>query len=573
MIPVVTAAQMQRLDRQAAEECGIPSLLLMEIAGAETTRELLAAFPQFPAPRAVVLCGRGNNGGDGFVIARRLLARGCSVRTFLLAPRGDVQGDARVNLEILERMGAAPVSVTGAELPAVQEALASADLVVDAMLGTGARGAARGLVAEVIGLVNRAGRPVVAVDIPSGLEADLPDAPGPAVRADLTVTFALPKPCLLLYPAAAAAGRVRVVDIGIPGTLLARAGIRLHLLEAADIRAAFPPRDPAAHKGTFGHVLVLAGSAGKTGAATLCGQAVQRSGAGLVTVGTPESVHDILEGKLTEVMTEPLPETESRTLALAGLDRILRLAEGKAAVAIGPGVGTHPSTQELVRRLVASVGVPVVLDADGITAFAGQPELLARAAGPVTLTPHPGELARLLSIGREEILARRLTLVPETADRLKVTLVLKTARTLIAEPGGQVFLVPTGNPGLASGGTGDVLTGLIAGLAAQGRAPGLAARAGVFLHGLAGDLAARGIGAEAMIASDVLAALPEAIRQVKEAESRGSGAERGRCGSRCCGSKCGGWRCCGSRCCGSKCGGWRCPPQADSRCCGWNPEP
>ncbi|MBI4537217.1 MAG: NAD(P)H-hydrate dehydratase [candidate division NC10 bacterium] len=527
MVPVVSASQMQCLDRRAVAECGIPSLLLMENAGAETTRELLAAFPALPAPRVVILSGRGNNGGDGFVVARRLLARGSSLQTFLLARREDVQGDARVNLEILERMGAAPLAVSAAELPLVRDAIGSADIVVDALLGTGARGPARDLAAEAIGLVNRAGRPVVAVDIPSGLEADSPELPGPAVRADLTVTFALPKPCLLVYPAAAMAGRVRVADIGIPRSLLAGAGIRLHLLEAADVRPAFPPRDPWAHKGTFGHVLVLAGSLGKTGAAALCGQAAQRSGAGLVTVGAPASLNDILEVKLTEVMTEPLPETEARTLALEGMDRILRLAEGKAAVAIGPGVGTHPSTQELVRRLVASLPLPLVLDADGLTAFAGQPDLLSRAAGPVILTPHPGELSRLLSVKREEIIRRRLTLVPEVAGRLQATLLLKTARSLVADPDGQAFLVPTGNPGLACGGTGDVLTGLIAGLAAQGCPPGLAARAGAVVHGLAGDLAAGQLGAEAMIASDVLTALSEAIRQVKEAESGESGVKRG----------------------------------------------
>jgi NAD(P)H-hydrate epimerase len=276
-------------------------------------------------------------------------------------------------------------------------------------------------------------------------------------------------------------------------------------------------------------VLVLAGSVGKTGAAALCGAAAQRAGAGLVTVGTPASVHDILEVKLTEVMTEPLPETEARTLALQGLDRIMRLAEGKAAVAIGPGVGTHPSTQELVRRLAASLAVPIVLDADGITAFAGQPDLLAQAAGRLILTPHPGELSRLLGRDRDEIMRERVTLAPATASRLRATLVLKMARTLVAESDGSVAIVPTGNPGLASGGTGDVLTGLIAGLAAQGRSPGLAARAGAFIHGLAGDLAARDAGAEVMIASDVLAALPRAIRQVKggeRGESRGGSLER-----------------------------------------------
>jgi NAD(P)H-hydrate epimerase len=518
MIPVVTASEMQSLDRRATAECGIPSLLLMENAGVETARELLAAFPEFPAPRVAVLCGRGNNGGDGFVVSRRLLARGASVRTFLLARPEDIQGDARTTLDILERMGAAPRPVAAAELSQLGDALESADVVVDAMLGTGTRDAARGLIAGAIDLVNRAGRPVVAVDLPSGLAADSPNPPGPAIRADLTVTFAYPKPCLVLYPAAAAAGRLRVVDIGIPRSLLEGAGVRRYLLEAADVRAAFPPRDPSAHKGTFGHVLVLAGSVGKTGAAALCGAAAQRAGAGLVTVGAPASVHDILAVKLTEVMTEPLPETEARTLALQGLDRVLRLAEGKAGVVIGPGVGTHPSTQELVRRLVAGLRVPIVLDADGITAFAGQRDVLNRAGGPMILTPHPGELSRLLGLGRDEVLRERVALAPATASRLKATLVLKMARTLVAEPDGPVAIVPTGNPGLASGGTGDVLAGLIGGLAAQGLPPGLAARAGAFVHGLAGDLAAREIGAEAMIASDVLNALPQAIRQVKAGE-------------------------------------------------------
>ncbi|MFA5028428.1 MAG: NAD(P)H-hydrate epimerase, partial [Candidatus Methylomirabilota bacterium] len=269
MIPVVSAAQMQTLDRRAATECGIPTLLLMEAAGAEAAREISAACPGASAGRVTVLCGRGNNGGDGFVVARRLLAAGGTVRSFLLARPEEVQGDARVNLEALERMGNAPLSLTAAELPRLAEALAEADLLVDAMLGTGTRGPARGLFAEVIDLVNRAGRPVVSLDLPSGLEADSPEIPGPAVRADFTVTFAWPKPCLFLYPAAGLAGTLRVADIGIPRSLLGASGVRLHLLEPSDVRPAFPPRDPAGHKGTYGHVLVLAGSPGKTGAAAL----------------------------------------------------------------------------------------------------------------------------------------------------------------------------------------------------------------------------------------------------------------------------------------------------------------
>jgi NAD(P)H-hydrate epimerase len=516
MLKVVTAKEMQELDRRATAEYGIPSLLLMENAGAETAREMRAAFPALSRERVVVLCGRGNNGGDGFVVARHLRARGTSVEAFLLARREELRGDARINLEILEKLGAAPAEITAAsDLGALKERIASADVVVDALLGTGARGPTVGLFAEAIESVNRAGRPVVAVDIPSGLVADSSEAAGPVIQATLTVTFALPKRCLLLYPAAGYAGSVRVADIGIPRELCRDPKLTLGLLEAADAASAFPPRDPASHKGTFGHVLVVAGSVGKTGAAALCALAAQRAGAGLVTLAVPESLNDILEVKLTEVMTAPLPETAARTVASDALKPLLALAEGKSAIAIGPGLTTHPSTRQLVCDLLTSLGLPMVVDADGINALEGRAGLLARAAGPVILTPHPGELSRLLGMERAEVLAQRIALAPQVAADHHVTLVLKMARSLIAGPEGSVAIVPTGNPGMATGGTGDVLTGLIAGLLARGVPPGPAAHAGTYVHGLAGDIAAARVGQEAMLAGDLLDCLPEAIRQVK----------------------------------------------------------
>ncbi len=516
MIKVVTAKEMQELDRRAVAEYGIPSLLLMENAGVGTVQEMLTAFPPLSRSRVAILCGRGNNGGDGFVVARHLLNRGTLVETFLLARRDEVKGEARVNLGILEKMGGSPMEVTAAEdMRALRDGIASADVVVDALLGTGVQGPARGLLAEAIEIVNQAGRPVVAVDIPSGLSADDPDPPGPAVRATLTVTFALPKRSLVLYPAAAHVGRLRIVDIGIPSALCRLPELSLGLLQDEDVAPAFPPRDAAAHKGTFGHVLVIAGSVGKTGAAALTSLAAQRVGAGLVTLAVPHSLNDILEVKLTEVMTEPLPETEARTIGREALDRLLRLAEGKSAVAIGPGLGSHPSTQKLVHELLGSLRLPVVLDADGINALAGQADLLAGAAGPLILTPHPGELSRLLAVARDEVIRRRVSLAQEVAERFHVMLVLKMARTVIASPSGDAVIAPTGNPGMATGGTGDVLTGLIAGLLAQGVEPGLAARAGVYIHGLAGDLAAERMGQEAMLAGDLLDHVPEAIRRVK----------------------------------------------------------
>jgi NAD(P)H-hydrate epimerase len=360
---------------------------------------------------------------------------------------------------------------------------------------------------------------VVAVDIPSGLGADCAEAAGPAVRATLTVTFAAPKRSLILFPAAAHAGRVRVVDIGIPRTLVVGGAMGVGLLETADVQGAFPARDPAAHKGSFGHVLVVAGSVGKTGAAALAALGAQRIGAGLVTLAAPASLNDILEVKLTEVMTVPVPETEARTVDLAALEPLLRLAEGKDAVAIGPGLGTHPATQALVRELVTRLRLPVVLDADGLNALAGATECLRDAAGPLVLTPHPGECARLLGVSVATLLAERIPVVQKTAVEWHLSLVLKMARTLVGDPAGGVAIVPTGNPGMATGGTGDILTGVIAGLIAQGVAPPLAARAGAYVHGLAGDLAAGRLGPEAMLAGDLLDALPEAIGQVKSGGS------------------------------------------------------
>lgn len=516
MIRVATASEMQAMDRRAAAEFGIPSLLLMENAGSETVREILAAFPGIGGLRVLVLCGRGNNGGDGFVIARRLLGRGISVRTVLLAPREVVQGDARINLEILEKLGAPPVEMPdSSHLPGLRECLFWADVVVDAIMGTGARGPARDVLAEAIDAVNRSGRPVVSVDIPSGLGADQAEAAGPAVRATLTVTFAAPKRSLLLFPAAAHAGRVRVVDIGIPRALWTGEEIGVGLLQAADVQGAFPVREPAAHKGSYGHVLVIAGSVGKTGAAALAALGAQRIGAGLVTLAVPASLNDILEVKLTEAMTAPVPETEARTMALAALEPLLRLAEGKDAVAIGPGLGTHPATQALVRELVTRLRMPVVVDADGLNALAGAAQCLRDAAGPLVLTPHPGECARLLGVSVAALLAERIPVVQKTSADWHLNLVLKMARTLVGDPTGGVAIVPTGNPGMATGGTGDVLTGVIAGLIAQGVAAPLAARAGAYVHGLAGDLAAGRLGPEAMLAGDLLDALPEAIGRVK----------------------------------------------------------
>lgn len=516
MIKVVTAEEMQELDRRATADYGIPSLLLMEHAGAGVAREVHRFFPRLRTQRVVILCGKGNNGGDGFAAARHLANHGNAVQVYLLTRREEVKGDARVNLEMLDRLDLRPTEVTTSEaLKAAKAEIAKADVVVDALLGTGIAGSPKGLMAETIEAVNTIGRPTVAVDVPSGLGSGDPPLPGPCIRADLTVTLALPKRSLVLYPMARWAGEVRVVDIGMPRALLTDPGLRVNLVEAPDLAGAFPPREPDAHKGTFGHVLVVAGGLGKTGAASLCSQAALRVGAGLVTLALPQSLNGAMEAQLTEVMTEPLPETEARTLAPASLERILALTEGKSAVALGPGLSTHPGTAALVCELLVQLRLPVVVDADAINALAGRSEILSRAPGPVILTPHPGELRRLLSLGREELLEQRVSVARKMAEHYNLYLVLKGARTLVADPKGEVFINPTGNPGMATAGTGDVLTGMLAGLVGRGLELGLAVRAGVYLHGLAGDLAARDLGQEAMVAGDLLARLPAAIRTLK----------------------------------------------------------
>jgi NAD(P)H-hydrate epimerase len=515
VIPVLTAQEMRERDARAIREYGIPSCVLMENAGVEATREILEAYPALRTGRAVVLCGKGNNGGDGFVVARRLREHGAHVETFLVADPAEIVGDARVNLEILTRLGEPVRTIGPGDLADLRARLAAADVVVDGLLGTGVSGPVTGLLAESIECVNACGRPVVALDLPSGLGADGVEALGVAVQATLTVAFGFPKRSLVLHPAASHAGRVRVVDIGIPRRLAAPQDAGMGLLEASDVSAAFPARPSHAHKGTFGHVLVIAGSVGKTGAAALASQAALRIGAGLVTLAIPASLNAILEAKLTEVMTEPVPETEAQSIGLAARGRLLALAGGKSAVVLGPGLGTHPETAALVRELVPALQVPLVLDADGLNALAGAADLLKGLAAPVVLTPHPGEMGRLTERPRDEVVRDRIRLVRDAARQWGVTLVLKTARTLIGSGEGPVAIVPTGNPGMATAGTGDVLAGAIAGLMGRGASARLAAAAGAYVHGLAGDLTAERLGEEAMLAGDLLEDLPEAIRRVK----------------------------------------------------------
>jgi NAD(P)H-hydrate epimerase len=490
----------------------------MENAG-RTTYQILRR--EFPGPRGevAVVAGRGNNGGDGFVVARYLANAGIPVAVFLLGPRGRVSGDARVNLEILAHLGVAVAEVlTEADLNPCIHRLAKAGLIVDALLGTGLNSPVTGLMAALIERLNHLRAPVLAVDIPTGLSADTGEVLGVALKAQVTVTYGWPKIGQVLPPGRDYVGRLWQVDIGIPPNFAQEATVSL--AEAREMRALLPPRPFGSHKGAFGHLLVLAGSIGKTGAAALAAEAALRAGAGLVTLGVPASLNDILEAKLTEAMTLPLPEAAAaRALGVAALKPIVEFVNEKNekfTVALGPGIGTHPETRELVGRLVHDLACPMVIDADGINNLAGFTAGLKDAAGPRILTPHPGEMARLVGASTPAVQARRLDLARETAARLGVTLVLKGAQTVVAAPDGRASLNSTGNPALASGGTGDVLTGLIGGFLAQGLAPWDAARLGVYLHGLAADFFVSHHGPRGMIAGDLLAVWPQMLTEFSQ---------------------------------------------------------
>ncbi len=516
---LVKASEMQEMDRLTIEEIGIPGVVLMENAARGASRVFLAHFAPPPDSRVLILCGRGNNGGDGYVMARVLHEAGLKVTVLVLAEFDKIAGDALVNLEILRRMGLDILEVPSEEQWKKQRRLLKdCDFIIDGLLGTGLNSSVRGFYARVIEEVNRANKPVTAIDIPSGLNADTGQVMGIALQADLTVTFGFPKVGQLVFPGAGLVGRLVLIDIGIPDAVVERIPGRYHLTEAADFRDLLASGKQDIHKGNRGHLLVLAGSTGKTGAATLTSLGALRAGAGLVTLGVPKSLNPILENKLTEAMTFPLPETGESSLSLEAEKEIFRLMEGKTALAIGPGLSTHEETSLLVRRIVAKCPLPMVIDADGLNALSSDLSALAKCRGRAILTPHPGEMARLAGISNSEVQADRLGTAEAFVRKHGCCLVLKGARTVIAEPEGRVHVNPTGNPALSSGGSGDVLTGLIAGFLARGWPPAKAALAGVYLHGLAADRLSEDMGLSGILAGELLDVIPGLAFSLARAE-------------------------------------------------------
>lgn len=511
---VLTGAQMAELDRQAIEGLGIPSLVLMENAGRAVVAELCARFPHIAQKKIVIVIGKGNNGGDGLVVARHLLDLGASVAVHALCAPKEFSPETRHQAEILQKLGfALQHSHKPKDIPKLAQALADADIIVDGIFGTGFRGAARDLAAHAIELINLSSAFVCAIDIPSGVEADTGHVLGPAVCADCTVTFELPKLGLVLYPGRQCVGELVITPIGYPRVLVDQYASKMTLVDAGWVRERLPRREPYSHKGDYGKVLVIAGSRGYTGAAALCAEAALRAGAGLVYLAVPESLLPAMEAKLTEVIKLGLPD-EDGAVASSALPKIFEMLDDKDVLIVGPGLGRHPQTVKTVKQLVAQADKPLVIDADGLNALGTEAEkVLAKRTAPTVLTPHPGELSRLIATSIDEIESDRVGIARKTAQQLNSVVVLKGVPTVTATPDGEVFLNSTGNSGLASGGSGDVLTGCLGGLLAQGLDSVTASVCAVYLHGRAADLLKPSVGERGMIASDVLRALPQALRE------------------------------------------------------------
>jgi ADP-dependent NAD(P)H-hydrate dehydratase / NAD(P)H-hydrate epimerase len=510
---IVSAKEMRGIDRVTSERFGVPSLTLMENAGAAVADYVLSHYAS--VAHMAIFCGKGNNGGDGFVAARRLHESGKKVDVILLANAEDLRGDAAAMYGKLPAPAIVVHSIDELKSDRVRLSL-QADLYLDAVLGTGFKPPVSGLYAEAIAIMNASGIPVIAVDIPSGADADETGAQsGTIARADAVVTFTAPRPAHLF--GRLTSGATCVAGIGSPEEAIV-SSLQLNVITSCDIAGLIGPRVAESNKGSYGNVLVVGGSLGKAGAAAMAGMAVLRVGAGLSTVATAKSVLATVAGFHPELMTEPLSETDAGTISIGALDRIAELAKGMSVLAIGPGISREAQTSELVRKLVARVPLSMVVDADGLNAFDGRTTELNGRSRTLVITPHPGEMARLAGLSIPDVQKDRLGVARKFAREHELIVVLKGHRTLVVRPDGEAWVNTTGNPGMATGGTGDILTGMVAGMIAQNpKNPFAAVLAAVHLHGLAGDVMRETVGEHSLVATDLLRGLPEAFRRTREA--------------------------------------------------------
>ncbi|MGC8736483.1 MAG: NAD(P)H-hydrate dehydratase [Dissulfurimicrobium sp.] len=509
---LATSKEMQVIDQSAAKDFAIPSLILMENAGRGATDLILRNYKERLARGVVILVGPGSNGGDGLVIARSLFQQG--VKTEIFAFCREFKGDSGVNYQIVKAFGI-PIKwcLDEGDLPDLKDAAEDAGVIVDALFGTGLNRPLSGVFEVAVELVNASEAPVVSVDMPSGLSSDTGRPIGPVIMADMTVTMALPKLGQVIYPGVDYVGGLEVIDIGIPKAAVRKAGIKTLLLDREFVTETLRPRPPEGHKGTFGHVLVIAGSRGKSGAACLSALGALRAGAGLVTVACPVGIQPIVAQGLKEAMTEGLEEGDDGSVSANALARLESLLAGKKAAVIGPGLGLGDDVRQFMCEIIRTAPVPMVVDADALTAVGADHEILMNARGPRVITPHPGEAARLLGCTSADVQRDRVAAVKMLSERSRAIAVLKGARTIISAPDGRLAVNPTGNPGMAAGGMGDILGGIIGAFLAQGYSPWDAALLGVFLHGQAADRVAEKKGPFGYLASEVAEELPGVFRE------------------------------------------------------------
>jgi hydroxyethylthiazole kinase-like uncharacterized protein yjeF len=515
---LATADQMQAFDRTAISKFGISGLILMENAGRAFVDVLAQRVVPLTGKQVTILCGKGNNGGDGYVIARHLLNRGCLVRVALLCKKKDVQGDAKTNLDILFKIAPqwkSTLKIVQVSSLSQLNRLQESHVVIDAIFGTGFKVKATGISLSGIQWINRKKSFVASVDICSGADASTGIVEGEAVKANLTVTMGLAKVGHYVGEGREHSGEVVVADISIPRTVLNSGDVGTYRVVGEDVRALLPKRPLMAHKYSVGKIFVLAGSRKFTGAPFMCAQATMRTGAGAVVLGTPKSVQSMLARRFTEVMIAPLDETSDGSLSLSAYDSIIERVGWAEVVVVGPGLSRTPETQELIQKIIPQIKKPLVLDADALFAVATNPKVLMKRDGCTILTPHTGELCAIISQDASGIEMRRVAVTRAAAKKLRCLICLKGSPTVTATSYGEAYLNSTGNPGMATIGSGDVLTGIIAGLLGQGMLPTEAAYSGVFIHGLAGDLAASKLGQRSIMALDILDHIHDALNIVE----------------------------------------------------------
>ncbi|OQY00664.1 MAG: bifunctional ADP-dependent NAD(P)H-hydrate dehydratase/NAD(P)H-hydrate epimerase [Desulfobacteraceae bacterium 4572_130] len=517
---LVTAKEMQKIDNKTIKSFGMAGEILMENAGRGAFDMLVDLFPEIALKKVCILAGRGNNGGDGFVIARYLIEKKVKTGIFILCERGKIKGDAKTNLTLLEKLCEKTKLGYIKEIPdkdtflKYKNKILHYNIFVDAILGTGLNSDVRGFFRDVIETCNSSSNPIFSIDIPSGLNANTGKPLGVCIKANSTATFAFAKIGHILYPGNEFTGKLKIINIGIPGFIVKNTPPLVHLLDKKMIKLLFVPRNSQSHKGDFGHLFVIAGSIGKTGAAALTCNAAMACGAGLVTLGIPKSLNSTLEPQVIETMTLPLPEEKKGYLSDIAFNKIQKFIIKKNVLALGPGLGTEKSTKKLVQKLIENIEIPIIIDADALNLIAGKPEILKKRKAPVILTPHPGEMARLSNKSIKQIQENRTESAREFAAKFNVIVVLKGAQTIIALPDNKIFICTWGNSGMASGGMGDVLTGIIASLIAQNFSCLNAAIAGVYIHGMCGDILAKTIGSFGFLASDMINTIPRAINNI-----------------------------------------------------------